>query len=103
MVKESYRKLYRCPFCSTDYPDEDDAEECRDECARQEDITEEEEYKFICEICNKAHNTNDLAELCEDSHSDIKKHLLAEKKRREESIKRLKEAAEHPSQVRLNI
>ena len=83
-------KKYRCPYCSTDYLDKWDAEECATDCIAKdvEDVIVLDTILsevWVCNICKKEfsdddswHDNKKEAQKCEDRHIDAQDIALGQ-------------------------
>jgi len=103
VIKNNNNIKYRCPYCNRDYCSYEEADECAKDCVFLEyekpyEVTAKASY--ICKYCNKQHKTMYDAEYCENKHIEYD-DFFYEEFVRNEKMQRLKNAANHPDQVKL--
>ena len=100
MVKYEEKTYYVCPYCSSEYEDEDEAFDCAKECIIPDDVNILLKQVYTCEICEKEYTKRLEALSCEDTHKEKKDRvyqLYLEEKERQKLLR----AASHHNQKKL--
>jgi len=89
-------EVFKCPYCYSEFDNENQAIECRDDCL----LSDPEPIKYFvkCSFCNKEFkNTN-----CDDAKKSCERH---ERTEHVDDVSKaiLKKEAEHPQQKKLTI
>lgn len=100
MTFEITKTIWECPYCSNEYDNEEDAQDCADGCSEIDAPTESEITKYGCDMCRKEYVEELNAEDCEEKHTKNKDRHLKEYGDWKEKAKLL-EAGNHKNQKKL--
>ena len=93
MVEVKLESHWECPYCSQEYDNFDEAQECAEGCVEVDSPNETTKTSYSCEFCKKIYEADDDAEECEALHKDTSDDFYEKK--------RLEDASRHPQQKTL--
>jgi len=93
-------EIYKCPYCSEEYTDYDEAVDCAKECIAESAEDPVSIIRYRCEYCNNEYRHASKAEECEERHQRNKDKSYDDFLTRQ-SLELLAKAAKNPAQKRL--